>query len=231
MSGVLEGISGRLRGVPALKWLVLGARGWRTRVIDQWLNIDTVNPRGQRLGLHNAFADPVAYEPVDYLLLRKYMRQVRLQPNDVIFDVGCGMGRALALFARRHVKMVVGIEYDQALAEMARRNSEKLRGRRAPIEVRQGDAIEADYDQATVLWMFNPFGPRTMTAVLDRVEDSLRRIPRGLQLAYINPRHEDLFAARSWLRHEGVSSSKAFSTYHASYWTADTGRFADSAPA
>jgi SAM-dependent methyltransferase len=222
MSGAADRITDRLRRLGGLKSLVLKGRDFRTRVIDRWLNIDTVNPRGERFGLENTNADPVAYEPVDYLLLRRYMRPVKLGSDDVVYDIGCGMGRMLCLFARRNVKQVVGIEYDARLADIARLNVASMRGRKAPIEVRQGDAIEADYDAATVIWMFNPFGPQTMSLVLDRVGESLQRVPRRLQVAYINPLHESLFAVRPWLRHVGIEKSPFFKTYHASYWVAES---------
>jgi len=220
MTGAADRITDRLRGLHGLKSLVLRGRSLRSVAIDRWLNISTVNPRGQRFGLRNTHADPVAYEPVDYLLLRRYMRPVRLTPEDVVYDVGCGMGRMLCLFARRKVKLVVGIEYDARLAEMARLNADRVRGRRSPIEVRPGDAIEADYDGATVIWMFNPFGPQTMRLVLDRLGESLQRVPRRVQVAYVNPLHESLFAERPWLRHEGIERSRFFKTYHAAYWSA-----------
>jgi len=221
MSGAADRITDRLRRLGGLKSLVLKGRDLRTRAIDRWLNINTVNPRGQRFGLQNTNADPVAYEPVDYLLLRRYMRPVALGPKDVVYDIGCGMGRMLCLFARRRIKEVVGIEYDVRLTEIARRNVATMRGRRTPIEVRHGDAVEADYDAATVIWMFNPFGPQTMTLVLDRIGESLDRCPRRIQVAYINPLHESLFAERPWLRRVGIEKSPFFKTYHASYWMAE----------
>ena len=220
MSGATDRIIDRLRSLGGVKSLVLKGRDLRTRAIDHWLNIDTVNPRGQRFGLQNTKADPVAYEPVDYLLLRRYMRPVKLGPAEVVYDIGCGMGRMLCLFARRRIKQVVGIEYDARLAEIALQNVATMRGKRTPIDVRRGDAIEADYDAATVIWMFNPFGSQTMTLVLDRIGESLDRIPRPMQLAYINPLHESLFAERPWLRHVGIEKSPFFKTYHASYWMA-----------
>ena len=41
-------------------------------------------------------------------------------PADTVIDIGCGMGRALCLFARRNVRKCIGIEYDPGFAERAR---------------------------------------------------------------------------------------------------------------
>jgi len=57
--------------------------------------------------------------------------------------------------------------------------------------------------------------------VLDRIGESWSRHPRWIQLAYINPLHESLFAGRPWLRHVGIEKSQFFKTYHASYWLAE----------
>ncbi len=81
-----------------------------------------------------------------------------LAADDVVFDVGCGRGRACAVFARACAK-VVGIEASLVAAAAARRNG---------IAIIEADARAVDYAGATVLWMFNPFGPETMRAVLRR---------------------------------------------------------------
>ena len=95
-------------------------------------------------------------DPTSYAVL--FAVAATLQPNDVVYDVGCARGRACAVFARR-CSQVVGIETSPVAAEAARRNG---------IAVIEADARTVDYTHATVLWMFNPFGPETLRAVLRR---------------------------------------------------------------
>jgi hypothetical protein len=69
------------------------------------------------------------------------------------------------VFARAGAK-VVGVEASPMAAQAARRNG---------VTVVEADARAVDYSGATLLWMFNPFGPETLRAVLRRA-----RTPRVL---------------------------------------------------
>jgi predicted RNA methylase len=218
---VMDRMTDRLRHLNILKQAVFFGRRVRTGAIESYLNISTINPPGKRFSLDTRNADPVPYEAVDYVLLQQYMRPVRLTSNDVVFDVGCGMGRVLCLFARRDVRKCIGIEFDRELAQIAVSNSRSLRGRRAPVEIRCCDAIEADYSEGTVYWMFNPFGEATMRQVLSRIQQSLEKSPRRVQLAYINPKHEDLVVELKTFACIAREQSPFFRTYGASYWTND----------
>jgi predicted RNA methylase len=219
-------ITHRLRAVGAARGVVAFLRQNRTGLVETLLNIETVCPPGRFLGSEMAthYADAVEYLPMDYGLLWKYMRPVSLEPDDVVFDIGCGMGRVLCAFARRRVRKCVGIEFDAELAEIARANGRALRGRRARIEIRTGDAREADYAEGTVFWFHNPFGERTMAAVLDRIHQSLVASPRHIQLVYVRPVHENLLRSRAWLARTAVLDSAVHQTGAASYWENRLGR-------
>jgi SAM-dependent methyltransferase len=93
-------------------------------------------------------------DPTSYAVLLAVAQSVTA--GDVVYDVGCGRGRACAVFARTGAR-VAGIEASPVAADAARRNG---------VTVIEGDARAADYRGATILWMFNPFGPETLRAVL-----------------------------------------------------------------
>ena len=95
-------------------------------------------------------------DPTSYAVL--FAVAATLEPKDVVYDVGCGRGRACAVFARTCAK-VVGIEASPVAAAAARRNG---------VAVIEAEARAVDYTGASVLWMFNPFGPETLRAVLRR---------------------------------------------------------------
>ncbi|MCI0364759.1 MAG: class I SAM-dependent methyltransferase [Phycisphaerales bacterium] len=215
-------LAGRLREFTLLKSIVLRAREAPTFAIERFLDIETVASPGRRFDLATRFGDPIPYESIDYVLLHRYMRLLTLRPDDVVFDIGCGMGRMLCLFARKGVRRCVGVEFDPELAEIARENGVRLRGRRAPIDIWCGDASEADYSGGTVFWMFNPFGAKTMEIVLGRIEQSIRDRSRGIQIAYINPVHESAFRACGWLTCTRRIEPVLFKTYSASYWSNQT---------
>ena len=157
------------------------------------------------------------YEPTDYLLIREFIAPLKPQPSDVVFDIGCGMGRVLCAFARMNITKCIGIEMSPELAVIATRNAERVHARKANIEVRIADATCEDYSEGTIFWLFNPFGKAAINAMLDRIEESLKTCPRKIRIAYINPVHEDAFQSRPWLT--GFErKSPWYSRKEAVYW-------------
>lgn len=156
-------------------------------------------PLGPRTDL-TRHDDNVVYESADYAFLYKIRRLLRLQPNDVFYDVGSGMGRVLCVMARRRVRKCVGIELFEPLCESAIRNAKSLRARRSPIEIVCGDAATADLSDGTVYFLYNPFGRETMADVLRNISHSLESNPRQIKIVYYNAVHNDLLAATGWLR-------------------------------
>lgn len=145
-------------------------------------------------------ADPTTNMPSYYLRLRALCRFLRPGADDVVLDLGCGDGRVLCVFARRQVARVRGIDFDATACANARRNAERLRGRRAPIDVIEGDAADHRFHDETIVYLFNPFGPDTLGAVLEGLHASLRERPRLVRLCYYHPKHADVLAAAPWLR-------------------------------
>ncbi len=163
------------------------------------------------------FSDAGEYEPCDYPFLIRCLNVLELRPDDVVFDIGCGMGRALCLLARRRIARCVGIELCADLAAKARANLQSLRGAQSPAEVQIVDAAFADYTDATAFYLFNPFGDDTMRAMIERIRQSMEVNPRPLRMIYLNPFHEHILEESGWMkrvREVRVPWSKTF----ASYW-------------
>ena len=81
------------------------------------------------------------------------------------------------------------------LARVAGQNSENLKGRVAPIDIRTENAVETDYGSGTIYYMFNPFGRATLAAVIERIQQTLVEKPRGIWIVYHNPQHLDVLRA------------------------------------
>lgn len=176
---------------------------WRA-LNETWLGITTTEDALVKAGLQGAapgarHADNYAYSTPDYLDLRRILARARLASTDVFYDIGCGMGRVVCLAARRRIARAVGVELHPGLAAIARRNAERLRGRRAPLEIRAADAATADLGDGTVYYLFNPFGADTLRAVLANIQRSLTARPRAVRFLYVNPQHAEAFAAARWL--------------------------------
>jgi SAM-dependent methyltransferase len=158
-----------------------------------------VDAVGQQSGLFPRHNDCGNYEVPDYWYMRKMRSLLKPGPEDVIFDLGCGMGRFLCVMARRKVRKCVGVELIPQLCEIARKNAAQLRGRKAPIEIQCGDAASADLSVGTIYYMYNPFGPATMRDVLASMRGTLFRDPRKITIAYYNSVGEELFQNSGWL--------------------------------
>ena len=140
-------------------------------------------------GTATELPDRVPYEPTQYPTIEKIIGAIRLGPTDQVFDIGCGAGRALCLFARRSVARCVGIEYVPWVAAAARRNAANLRGRKATIEIRAQDARLADYSGGTIYYFFNPFSGdiSILEEVLRRIHATLETDPRSIQVIHLHP--------------------------------------------
>jgi SAM-dependent methyltransferase len=106
-------------------------------------------------------------------------------------DLGAGKGRALLLAARHGFRKIIGVEFSRELVEIAERNIRAAFSPAAPaISIIEQDAATYELpDDPIVLFMYNPFGPRTMEAVARRTRASLEKNPRPLRVLYLNPFH------------------------------------------
>lgn len=188
---------------------------------DLWLNIDTgSDPNATTEEFHRQGADDYRshYQGANYLYLEQIAKLVirEVQRPLVFYDVGCGKGRPLCVMARHPFAKVVGVDFDQELCEIARRNARRLRGRVAPIEIVRADAAGLDYSDGHVFFFFDPFGPPTLRAVLASIERSLVRAPRRITVIYYNAVHEAELSACPWLECYGLLPT--FSNVRVSFW-------------
>ena len=147
----------------------------------------------------SVFKDNVSYSSADYWYTYKLRGMLGPGSDDVLYDIGCGKGRVVCVFARRPMRRCVGIELLAPLCEQALENAGTLRGRRTPIAIRRGDACETDISDGTIYYLFNPFGRRTMERLLENIERSLQTRPRAVRIAYHNAVHAAAIDACGWL--------------------------------
>lgn len=146
------------------------------------------------------FDDNCAYHTPDYYYVYRIIRELDPVPDDVVYDIGAGKGRIVCVMSRRAVKKCVGIELFPDLADAARTNAARVRGRKAPIEVRCEDAATTNVSDGTVYFLFNPFGRETLQVMLANIELSLATNPRRIRIIYYNSVCSDIFDSTPWLR-------------------------------
>jgi predicted RNA methylase len=121
--------------------------------------------------------------------LNDFRRMKRfLQPateNEVFVDYGVGLGRVLILAAMLPFKSVIGIEISAVLAERARENVSKCRGklRCKDIEIVNADAAAFDVPiDVTTIFFNNPFAGKILANVLKKIYVSYEQRPRPIRL-------------------------------------------------
>jgi precorrin-6B methylase 2 len=200
-----------------------------SKINDLYLNIDTSDEsrfhdfdpkRGfpyakpQEKARHK---DSVIYQGADYWNIRRVIHTLQPQENDVFYDIGCGMGRCLCMFARLPLRSVVGIELDPLLVETARSNATRLRGKRTPIEIRCQDAATADYSAGTIYFLYFPFGTETMRDVLESIKRSIDENPRRVTIVYYNAMFGQVLQNVTWLKR--VHELKTLTGYPISFFS------------
>lgn len=123
-------------------------------------------------------------------------------PKTSFVDLGCGKGRVLLMASALPFARVVGVEYSQSLAAIARDNLLRYRGPRAAAaaEVVVGDASAYTYpDGDLVVFMYHPFDEVVMQRVIDALARTLRDAPRNLLVLYFKPVYAELWQAADFV--------------------------------
>jgi precorrin-6B methylase 2 len=191
-------------------------------LVESALNIKTIPGEDRKVehGTSSFYGDHKRCDTINYWYLNRIFSVLRPGPNDIIYDIGSGTGRVLCFTARMGVKKCVGVELIKGYCETARRNADKVRGRRAPVWVFCGDAAKANMEDGTIYFMNNPFGPQTLSRVLRNIELSLKHNPRKVTVIYSNPYHENILTALGWRKFHELKAPGDFRT---NFWTRNDG--------
>ena len=97
--------------------------------------------------------EQVPYVPTPIEVVDRMLEFGDVKKSDVVYDIGSGDGRIVIEAAKKYGAKGVGIEMDQPLVDLARRNA-KQEGVDHLVEFRQGDALKADVSAATVVTLY-----------------------------------------------------------------------------
>lgn len=160
-----------------------------------------------------------AYVPARYSRIVAALRHVHVGPQDVVVDLGCGLGRAVFAAGWLGARRAVGVEIDAQLAAQAQKNQRTSRLKNRDISFVCASAEDYSLADTTVLFMFNPFGAGTMQGVVRNLEAELARRPRNLRIVYENPLQSAVLKASPYLQcyDEWPSGTKG-STHPVSFW-------------
>jgi SAM-dependent methyltransferase len=142
----------------------------------------------------------ISWQPTFYGTLEKIIRSLKLTPDDVFVDVGCGKGRVVFFVARQRLKKVIGIDVDPAMIGGAMKNLRRYRGGRTPVEFVRADVLQYDLSEGTIFYFFNPFKMEIFVQVIKNIKDSLATHPRAVRIVYYGaPLFHDVLNAQDWL--------------------------------
>lgn len=170
--------------------------GLEQRIFDLRFGVATAGTSQTRWDVSSVGGTNFWYQGAQWPAVSFALRDLKPTSSDVFVDLGSGKGKALLMAARLPYRRVVGVEIDGELVESAQNNlaRDRRRSRAGSVEMEVADILDWPIpDDATTIFMFNPFFGETFHAALEKVFDSYEpeserparrlRIPVGARLA------------------------------------------------
>jgi hypothetical protein len=137
------------------------------------------------------------YQAISERVFRALMSQIPIDHEHFIFvDVGSGKGRALLLASHYAFLRVVGVEFSEILHKGALVNFSRYRSpheqRAIPESVCMDAAVYPWPELPTLAFLYSPFKPALMRAVLDNLLNSLALQPRPFLILFYGTNPESL---------------------------------------
>ena len=95
----------------------------------------------------------VMWLPTPDAMVTRMLQAARTTSEDIVYDLGAGDGKIPIAAAKDFGARAVGIEYDAALAALARRNAERA-GVASRVTIIQGDIFKESFSRATVITLY-----------------------------------------------------------------------------
>jgi len=137
----------------------------------------------------------VFYQPSPARHIVDGATRARIGPDDVVLDLGAGLGHVPMLVNVLTGARTMGIEREAAYVESARAAAARLGLRDVSMAV--GDARDADLSHANVFYLFTPFTGPILRDVVANIEREARR--RDIRVVTLGPCTRT-FARMPWLR-------------------------------
>jgi SAM-dependent methyltransferase len=150
----------------------------------------------------SVYEDALCYQATRDRDLWRMAEYLAMGRDDVFVDFGCGKGRVVCFAALQGIKKVIGVELRKELAEFVQWYV-RTRTLPVPVEIYNGDAATFMSDEATIFYLFNPFGQKTVREVVNNISESLAVHPRGIRIVYNNCVYARCLDNTGWLVREG----------------------------
>lgn len=128
-------------------------------------------------------AEMVFYQPTPARHIFDMVERTALDERDVLIDLGSGLGQVPMLAAICTGARCIGIEWETAHVECARRCAQALNLDRVTFV--QGDVRQADLSAGTVFYLYTPFEGTMLRDVLDMLQAQAAR--REIRVCTLGP--------------------------------------------
>lgn len=137
----------------------------------------------------------VFYQPTPTRHIVDGVRRARISADDVVLDLGAGLGHVPILVNVLSGARAMGVEREPAYVDSAMDAVRALE--LDDVSIVQGDARDADVSAATVFYLFTPFIGTILRDVAAKIEQEARR--RAVRVVSLGPCSRT-FARMDWLR-------------------------------
>lgn len=130
----------------------------------------------------------VYYQASPVYATRRILKKLNITNYNkfTFIDYGSGKGRTLLLASELPFKQVIGVEFARELHEIALRNIQKYKKKRASqtISINEDATSFTVPEDNLVLYFFNPFNELVLNRVLQNISQSLDKTPRSAFIIY-----------------------------------------------
>lgn len=125
-------------------------------------------------------------------LIHRMLESLPLDPEDGAFlDIGCGKGLTMKAARDLGYSKVAGIDLDEDLIAVAKKNMKKLGMEDIPCLAVNATEFEG-YGEYNVFFFFNPFNDTVLSPVMQKIMDSVRANPRTIYVIYHHPKYSEI---------------------------------------
>ena len=149
-------------------------------------------------GIAELAPEMVFYQPTPARFIFDLIRCSGLSAQDVLIDLGSGLGHVPLVANICTGARCIGIEIERVYAECARRSAQALELKR--VTFIQQDVRSADLSEGTVFYLYTPFKGAVLRRVLDMLKHEASK--REIRVCTLGP-CTDAVLQESWLKVEG----------------------------
>lgn len=144
------------------------------------------------------------YSMTDEEDMKRMLAAIPVQPEKCAFlDIGCGKGMCMKCAAESGYRQVAGLDLDEYLLNIARRNMAKLA---ISADCIQANALEFEhYGDYDVFYFYNPFGQSVFEQVVEKLKESQAQRDRDIWVAYYHPVFAEVFDRAGFILQDELS--------------------------